>query len=165
MLIPFLNPYVYSTVVGLGVSKLVMRLQFLLSFIAVFAISPVFRWVMISIFVFVLHVVMWSMTVLFENLGCFLVLRRRSPESVGIEQISPDSGGREIPWVKPAMGIVFAVYVIASLEHTVRRSYIAMMEQRLVGIGRELGFLVLAPININNRYYAPNNRIVDVEII
>ena len=74
------------------------------------------------------------------------------------------------------MGIVFAVYVIVSLEHTVWRSYIAMMEQRwnfgqvislfiLVGIGRELGFLVLAPININNRYYAPNNRIVDVEII
>ena len=74
-----------------------MRLQFLLSFIAVFAISPVFRWVMISIFVFVSHVVMWSMTVLFENLGCFLVLRRRSPESVRIEQISPDSAGREIP--------------------------------------------------------------------
>ena len=159
------NLFVYSTASQFGSQQACNASTVFVAFHwSVSAISPVFRWVMISIFVFILLVVVWSMAVLFGSLGCFLVLLRRSPDNVSIEQMSPDFGGREIPWVKSTVGIVFAVYVIVPLEQTVRRNHVAMVEQRwnfgqiislfiLVGIVRELGFLILAPID--NRYMRP----------
>lgn len=159
------NLFVYSTASQFGSQQACNASTVFVTFYwSVSAISPAFRWVMIFIFVSILLVVVWSMTVLFGSLCCFLVLRRRSPENVSIEQMSPDSCGREIPWVKSTVGIVFAVYVIVSLEQTVRRNHVAMVEQRwnfgqifslfmLVGIGRELAFLILA--SIDNRYMRP----------